>query len=316
MMASDAQIDVLLATYNGARFVAEQIDSILAQGHPHLRLLIRDDGSTDQTPAILAQYAARWPEKVAVLDGGGNLGPSGNFSALLQQATAPYVMLSDQDNVWLPGRIDGLLARIERLEAELGPQRPILVHSDLTVTDEALRPLCPSFWSYQHLDPWRGSTLNRLLVQNVVTGCAVMLNRALAQKARPIPPEAVMHDWWLALVAAALGRLDCLPESGILFRQHGTNQIGAVRWDLPHVLHKAATFWDRRLVTKGMQETQRQARAFGERFDGELTPAHREAVQAYAGLGQQGFLQRRLLVVRHGFYRTGWLRNVSLLAKV
>ncbi len=164
MMATNAQIDVLLATYNGARFVAEQIDSILAQRHPHLRLLIRDDGSTDQTPAILAQYAAERPETITIVDGSGNLGPSGNFSALLQQATAPYVMLSDQDNVWLPGRINGLLTRMQRLEAELGPERPILVHSDLIVTDETLRPLCPSFWTYQHLDPWRGSTLNRLFV--------------------------------------------------------------------------------------------------------------------------------------------------------
>lgn len=316
MTPTPDQIDVLLATYQGARFVEAQIDSVLAQGYSHVRLLIRDDGSTDETPAILARYAAQSPQTIRIIEGGGNLGPSGNFSALLQRAEAPYVMLCDQDNVWLPGRIDGLLHRMKQLEATLGSNRPILVHTDLTVTDEDLRRLCSSFWTYQHLDPQRGSTLNRLLIQNVVTGCAVMANRALVQKAGPIPPEAVMHDWWLALVAAAFGQLDGLPEAGILFRQHGTNQIGAVRWDLPHVIRKAVTFWDGRLVAKGMQQTQRQARALQNRFASDFTPAQRELVEAYIALGQESFLRRRCLLLRHGFYRTGWLRNLSLLAHV
>lgn len=316
MTTGPDHIDVLLATYQGARFVEAQIESVLAQGHPHVRLLIRDDGSTDATPAILARYAARCPQIVTVVEGSGNLGPAGNFSRLLQRAEAPYVMFCDQDNVWLPGRIGALLRRMKQLEAEWGPDRPILVHTDLTVTDEALRPLCPSFWRYQHLDPRRGSTLNRLLIQNVVTGCAAMLNRALVQKAGPIPPEAVMHDWWLALVAAAFGRLDCLPEPGVLFRQHGTNQIGAVHWNLAHVIRKAATFWDGRLVAQGMRQTQRQAHAFWSRFASDLAPAQREAVEAYIALGQESFVRRRWLLLRHGFYRTGWLRNLSLLVRV
>lgn len=316
MTTGDDRIDVLLATYQGARFVEAQIDSVLAQEHPHLRLLIRDDGSTDGTLAIVERYAARWPETITLIEGTGNLGSCGNFSALLQRVEAPYVMFCDQDNLWLPGRIDGLLRHMRRLEAELGPDRPILVHTDLTVVDEALHVLCPSFWTYQHLDPRRGSTLNRLLIQNVVTGCAAMLNRALVQKAGPIPPQAMMHDWWLALVAAAFGRLECLPDASILFRQHGTNQIGAVRWNVAHVVRKAATFWDRRLVVQGMQQTQRQARALWERFGPELTPTQREAVEAYIALGQESFLRRRWLVLHHGFYRTGWLRNLSLLARV
>ena len=120
--------------------------------------MVRDDGSTDATRSILADYAARQPQAVTVVDlQGPRLGPCGSFARLLEQSSAPYVMLCDQDDVWLPEKTAAMLGRMKELEGQLGGQTPLLVHSDLVVVDDALKTLHRSFWAYQRLDPVRGS---------------------------------------------------------------------------------------------------------------------------------------------------------------
>jgi glycosyltransferase involved in cell wall biosynthesis len=317
MASGEPTIDVLMATYNGACFVEEQVRSILDQSDGRLRLWVRDDGSTDGTPAMLARHVARQAGKVVLIPNGGRrLGARGSFAELLEHSTADYVMFADQDDVWQPGRIARMLGRMQQAEAESGRQTPILVHTDLTVVDEQLRTLHPSFFRYERLDPWRGATLNRLLVQNVVTGCASMVNRALARRAAPIPGEAIMHDWWIGLVAAALGRVECMSEATVLYRQHGQNRIGAKRWGAAYVLRRASSLLGHRGFVKQLQDTQRQAKVLLDRFGPCLAPRKRAALTAYASLARRGVIQRRLLLVRHGFYKSGWVRNVGLFAGV
>ena len=189
---------------------------------------MRDDGSTDGTAAILAEHARRRPDLIRLVDGGGQrLGACRNFSTLLELCDADYVLFADQDDCWLPDKIARTLARMKLSESLYGKELPLLVHSDLTVADEALRPIHPSLWRYQRLDVHGGAALPRLLVQNVVTGCAAMLNRPLVQACTPIPQEVVMHDWWVALVASILGRVECLDEPMVLYRQHAANRVGA-----------------------------------------------------------------------------------------
>ncbi len=316
-MAADLpRVDVLLATHNGADFLEAQLRSLLEQTYPVVRVLVRDDASTDATPALLADWAARRPGKIEILDGGPRLGACGNFAALLQRAEADYVMFCDQDDVWLPGKIARTLDKMRQTERQAGPDQPLLVHTDLAVVDESLCGLGDSYWSYQHLDVRRGATLNRLLIENVATGCASMLNRALVRKAAPIPAEAVLHDWWIALAAAAFGRIERLDEPTVLYRQHGCNQIGAVRWGPRHVARKLGCLFDRNYLAAGLEASQRQAAAFLERFGPELPPAKRRAVEAYAGLGRCGFFARRWRLARYGFYRSGWLRNLALFARI
>jgi glycosyltransferase involved in cell wall biosynthesis len=317
-MAADLpRIDILLATHNGADFLDALMQSLLEQSEQGFRLLVRDDASTDATAATLTAWSARWPGKIELIDGGGpRLGACGNFAALLARTEADYVMFCDQDDAWLPEKIARTLARMNKVEREAGADRPLLVHTDLAIVDDLLRPLSRSYWRYQHLDVRRGATLNRLLMQNVATGCAMMANRALVRKAVPIPPEAVLHDWWLALVAAAFGRIECLDEPTVCYRQHGSNQIGAVRWDLAHLARKASSLWDRGYLVEFLAASTRQAQAFLDRFGPELTPPQRRAVAAFAGLGQCGFLRRRWRLARYGFYRSGLLRNLGLFARI
>jgi glycosyltransferase involved in cell wall biosynthesis len=330
MTVQPPRIDILLATHNGVCFLGEQVRSLLAQTYPHFRILARDDGSTDATAALLADLAARCPGKIEILDstvgqvgnlphenrGGRRLGSRGNFAALLEHADADYVMFCDQDDVWLPEKIERTLRTMQDVERQSGADQPALVHTDLAVVDEALRPLGRSFWEYQHLDVRRGATINRLLIQNVVTGCAAMANRPLVEKALPIPPEAVHHDWWFALVAATFGRVEPVEEATVLYRQHGRNQVGALRWDAAHVVRKAQTLFDRTYLVRNLRDSRRQARTFLERFGPGLPSGQRSAVEAYARLGDCGFLARRWYLARYGFYRTGWIRNLSLFARI
>ncbi len=317
MTSRENRVDILMATYNGGRFLDEQIRSILEQTHREFRLLVRDDGSWDTTPSLLAEYAGRRPRQIVLLEQHAkNLGPAGSFSALLQQADADYVMFCDQDDVWLPDKVERILHRMKQIERQEGAEQPTLVHTDLVVADEWLGTLSDSFWKYQRLDPRRGSAFNRLLVQNMVTGCACMLNQALVRKAAPIPPEARMHDWWVALVAAAFGRVECLPEATVIYRQHGSNALGAERWGPSYVIRKALGFFRVPGLAGNLRTTQQQAKAFFRRFGPELPPPRRQALQAYAEIDQFGALRRRLLLLRHGIYKAGWIRNLGLFARI
>jgi hypothetical protein len=307
------RIDILLATRNGAAYLDRQIESILAQWLPGCRLLVRDDGSTDGTVELLDRYVRHSGRAMRrIQDDDGRLGPCGNFARLLACSDADYVVLCDQDNVWLPGRISAPLARIQTLEQRLGRDAPILVHTDMAVADAALRPIAPSFWAYGGLDPASCTTLNRLLVQNVVAGCAATLNGALVRLARPIPQGALMHDWWLALVAAAFGTLDWLAQPTVIYRQHAGNAVGIRGMDWAYLRDKAAHC----LGGDAMRGTDGQAAALLGQFEQRLPPRQRDLLEAYAGLKRCGFWQRRRKIARYRFLGCGWLRNLAWLATV
>lgn len=304
-------VDILLATYNGAQYLAPQLDSILAQTFTGWRLLVRDDGSTDATPAILASYQAKFPNSITILPNEGQtLGASGNFAQLMRLADADYLMFCDQDDVWRPDKTELTLAAMRELEARHGTDTPLLIHTDLSVVGEDLSPVADSLWRFQHSDPVGGTALNRLLVQNAVTGCTVMINRALSDLALPIPAEAVMHDWWLALTASAFGQIGHLPASTVLYRQHGANDVGARPFNLRDIVGQ---FHCRPETRATIARIQRQGAAFLDRYRDRLTPAQREMLEVYARLDSfNGFL-RRWYLLKHQFFYTGFIRNVGRL---
>lgn len=233
--ATQPRIAILLPTWNGEKFLAEQLDSLLAQTYPNIIIVIRDDGSTDGTPVLLSKYAAAHPYHIRVLaDDGRNLGASGSFSHLMNYALQhqkelglerAWLMFCDQDDVWVPHKIAVSMQRMQALEQQY-PRAPLLVHSDLKVVDEQRQQIAPSFIAYQGLEPLR-NTLGRMVVSNTVTGCTALLNEELALLAIPVPAAAVMHDWWLALVVSAFGHISYIDEALVEYRQHGRNAIGA-----------------------------------------------------------------------------------------
>jgi len=231
-LADDGEplVDILLATYNGARHIEAQLDSLAAQTYTHFRVLVCDDGSNDATVAIVQAYASRWGEKrlrwVPNPQPGG--GAVRNFEGLMAAAMADgaarWILFCDQDDIWLPQKIERLARAMATLENGNG-EVPCLVHSDLQVVDEHLRTLAPSFMRQQRINV-PAMTLPVQLGVNHVTGCTMMINRALLALALPLPSEAVMHDWWCALLSSQ-GRRHWVPEPLVLYRQHGANQVGA-----------------------------------------------------------------------------------------
>lgn len=304
-----ARIIVLLPVYNGAEFLSEQIDSILAQSHTNLQLICRDDGSSDASPEILRTYAARYPEQVKLLqDDKGNLGASASFSELMVWVldqdgidSGVYVALADQDDTWHLDKLKRCLDTMMASERQFS-QIPLLLHSDLRVVDASGKEIAPSLMTYQGLDPGR-TQFAAQLISNTVTGCTSLMNMALLKKALPVPPQAVMHDWWLSLVASAFGHLIFVPAALVEYRQHGRNTLGArehkkasLSWQ---TVAKVFQLKQTRQAQTLFQQAAAQAQAFEAAYKDELGAADRKIIREVmrlplVGLWQQRFLFRRL----------------------
>lgn len=222
-------VSVAMGTHNGGRFVAEQLRSILDQVPPPDELVVSDDASSDDTVAIVREvFGAHAPAgtRLVVLENPKALGVVGNFEQALSAATGDLVALSDQDDVWRPGR---LAAAVEQFEAD---PSLLLLHADARLVDAGgaptgmtlLRSLDATGWELNRLEHGRG--LEVLIRRNLVTGATTMVRRTLVDRARPFPSSWV-HDEWLAIIAAASGGVRLLPEPLIDYRQHGANAIGA-----------------------------------------------------------------------------------------
>lgn len=300
-------VDIALATWNGARFLPSLLDSIVAQSYPNWRLVVRDDGSSDRTSEILATFAEHHKSRVELVqDDRVRLGVTRNFEAAVRRCTANYVAFADQDDIWLPDKLQHTVQRLLAVEEEVGKATPILVHTDLRVVDAALGLIAPSFMRMMRLDPLAGATIKRLLVRNVVTGCTMLANRALVDAASPVPEAAVIHDWWLALVGACLGRVEFIDERTVLYRQHGTNSIGAVDgWSLHSTLARLLG------ARAAIGRRYGQAAALSEILSAYLFPQTREDIDRFSRLGSIGLWRRAAATVLHGYFDHGWMRTAS-----
>lgn len=304
-------VDILMAVYNGEQFVSQQIDSILKQTYQDWRLIILDDCSTDQTMEILDTYQRLYPDKITYSSNLVNShSPKDNFFNLIQDSQASYVMTCDHDDVWLPEKIEQTLACMQKAEKRFGTDMPILVHTDLVVVDENLKMLSPSMIKSQNLSPNR-VRLRELLVQNQITGCTMMLNRMLANLAKDMPPEAVMHDWWYGLIAATFGKIIFLPTATILYRQHMGNQVGAKAVTSREYITNRLTHSDE--IKTAIHQTYRQAAAFLERFGQELSEPQREMVQAFAQMNDSKKLRRLQTLFHYRFFKGGMIRKIGQL---
>ena len=249
-------VDILLATYQGARYLDDQLKSILAQTYSQFHLWIRDDGSNDGTQEILQKWKQLYHDKITIVPTAERLGIKKNFSELMKHSRASYIMFADQDDIWLPFKVEACLNRLKTMERQYGSHLALVVHTDLKVVDQDLKEISPSFWHYSKLRPDLIS-LNRLLPQNVLTGCTMFMNRALVDLAGPIPEAAIMHDWWIALVAACFGHIGVLNQPTILYRQHSTNDTGAKRYGFWHILTQPSRY--KKNLKNNIHKTYQQA---------------------------------------------------------
>ena len=235
-MVEHRRLAILLSTFNGETFLSEQLDSILQQSFTDFIIVARDDGSVDRTPGILTQYAAEHVGRFFILpDEGSNLGAKASFAALMQYVlehkselglTRAYMMFADQDDIWAANKIEIEFNSLLLLETADGYRMPALVHSDLEVVDCEGKRIAASYIAYQGLQSQRDSLVNQVQ-SNLVTGCTAVINEELALKVLPIPDQAIMHDWWIAIAAVAYGRRLFIDQRLVRYRQHGRNTIGA-----------------------------------------------------------------------------------------
>lgn len=304
-------INILLSTYNGEKYLKEQLDSILSQSFNDFKVLVRDDGSTDSTIAILKEYEKMYPNKINLIeDDEGNLRSSRSFMKLLENSDSEYVMFCDQDDVWLPEKIEMTLKKIIEMKQEFG-DIPLLVHTDLVVVDESLSMINNSFFKFQKIDPCRDS-FNNLLMQNVITGCTVMINKELVQKCLPIPDGVIIHDWWAGLVVSKFGRIGYLSQTTIQYRQHRANVVGAKGFTIRAVFRKIYVLFTSDII----KQYQKQAKAFLEQYQNELDSETIQMLQEFSTLEQKTWWQKRAVLLKYKLFKQGFVRNAGLFLKI
>lgn len=216
------ELTVVLATHNGVCWLPALLASLARQTFAPTRLSILDDASTDGTWELVRDAAVPGRQTVAGRQET-NEGAIRTFERLLSLVITEYFALCDQDDVWLPDKLERSVRLLELSGADL-------VYTDLEVVDENLNELAQSMWRFSHMVPVAGRSMIPLILKNCVTGCSVVGRTSILRKALPFPPGIPMHDGWLALVAACGAGVAPLREATILYRQHGNNEIGAVRF--------------------------------------------------------------------------------------
>lgn len=244
-------IDILLSTYNGEPFLEQLLQSLKDQSYTDWRLLVRDDGSTDRTAEIISDFSKEETERVVLIrDNLKKMGPKRSFETLLQSSTADYFMFCDQDDVWLNNKIQQTYDKMKELEGQ-SQGIPVLVFTDLTVADEKLNLLYPSFWNYTKVNPANIKNTYRLLINNPVVGCTVMINRAAKSVVLPFPDRALMHDRWMALKVAQEGVIDFLEKPTLFYRAHENNSIGVEAFNRGYVLRRSSAILE--TITRNVQ---------------------------------------------------------------
>ena len=219
------KVDILMATYNGEKYLRPQIDSILNQTFKDFNLIICDDCSKDSTWQILEEYQKR-DSRVKIIKNEKNLGYNKNFEKLLSYVESDYFMLSDQDDFWLENKVEESYKKITSENLNL-------VCSDLEVVDGDLNTIHKSMWEF-----WpdyniktkikKSKDYRSCLMTNCITGCTTIINSKLIPKLVPLPGYPIVHDWWIGLVAGSMGEIGYIEKPLIKYRQHGNNQIGYV----------------------------------------------------------------------------------------
>lgn len=306
-------ITVLMAAYQGRAYLKEQLDSILNQTVPGLAVLISDDGSGDGTWDVIEDYVRRYPGQVHgvrhVKKEGESLNPAcANFFWLLAQAEGDYILLSDQDDVWNPDKVECMMDAMAESEAQWGADTPLLLYSDAVVVNCELEEIAPSFFEYQKIDCQR-TELSQILVENPVTGAAAMMNGALLTRLRQAPQQCLMHDWWMALTASCFGRIVCIRQPLYRYRQHGRNTLGARETGSVEDIKRRMNQGEQ--VKENYRQMFAQASCFLEQFGGELTERQVEVLQAFLALPDQGPVGRFKSVCRYHFYKSSRLQTVA-----
>ncbi|MCO5232442.1 MAG: glycosyltransferase family 2 protein [Chitinophagales bacterium] len=309
-----AMVDILLASYNGEKYLDEQLESIFNQDFHDFRVLIRDDGSTDETLNILAKWKGLYPQKIELVeDGKQNLGATQNFNRLMEISTAPYVCFSDQDDKWMPEKVRKQLAFIQSIE-EKHPEKGVMIFNDLIICDESMNILSPSLIEKDRLDT-RAIKTHRLLIQNVPYGCASFVNRKLLNTAIPIDSRALLHDHWLALVASLTGCLCYLDDVLVYHRIHDNNASRAGSEHKREISNGLMDKLNNQNFQKYLDKQVLQAEAIQEAFTSILTNEQNAMLEDFIRLKLTRGMKRKWIIIKNKFFKNSLLNTIKLILR-
>lgn len=235
-----AEVEILLSTYNGEKYLEQQIESILSQTFGNFVLTIKDDFSTDGTMAIIQKYINKYPAKIRQFIDPKykkNMGSTFSFGRLMQQSEGKYLMLCDQDDVWMEDKVEISLNKLKEVETK-NPGKPAMVFTDMIEVDKELKTINESFIKHQKLSPKVIKAPTKVLAMNVVAGCTTIFNRACINVILPFPSTKVIHDHWMAINVSHYGVVEFLDVPTLYYRQHSANVVGANNIGMKYYLSK------------------------------------------------------------------------------
>ena len=312
MTINSNSVAICMATYNGEKYIIEQIDLILRQTYQNWVLFIRDDNSTDNTVKILKKYSIKYPDKITIVENDKLVCKSAkkNFAAVLKFVTEKYnfqyFMFSDQDDIWLKDKVEKSLKKMK--EHEKKEMKPYLLHTDLRVVDQNLKTLGNSFFSYRALD-YTVKDIRHLLVQNNITGCTMLWNKKFNDLVNISDENVAMHDWWMAIVASLMGEIICINEPTILYRQHGGNVVGATN------VNSISFIVKRMLGAAHVRETLKlafaQAQAIVSKYHDEMTEEQIKIFECFIGIQDNNKVMRIKKILENGYLKQGLVQIIG-----
>ncbi|HIH1136639.1 TPA: glycosyltransferase family 2 protein [Streptococcus agalactiae] len=298
------KVNILMATYNGEKFLAQQIESIQKQTFKEWNLLIRDDGSSDKTCDIIRNFTAK-DSRIRFINENEhhNLGFIKSFFTLVNYEVADFYFFSDQDDVWLPEKLSVSLEAAKHKASDV----PLLVYTDLKVVNQELNILQDSMIRAQ--SHHANTTLLPELTENTVTGGTMMINHALAEKWFT-PNDILMHDWFLALLAASLGEIIYLDLPTQLYRQHDNNVLGARTMDKRFKILREGPKSIFTRYWKLIHDSQKQASLIVDKYGDIMTANDLELIKCFIKIDKQPFMTRLRWLWKYGYSKNQFKHQV------
>ena len=290
-------VAILMATYNGANYIARQLDSLMEQTYPYWRLVVHDDGSTDDTLAIVNGYSARDPRIILLDDRVSKQGASKNYLHLLNEVDSDLYLFCDQDDIWLANKIECMVNKIA------GSQQPTLVYGNAyfyregRVIDQKTTTIHPH------------TLRDSLFFNSGIQGCSMIINAQLLALLKPFPDVVAMHDHLLTMGAVAFGRIVYVDEVLMWYRQHALNVTGNQK--LGYLTKIRAFFKSGKPVIDSAHFVANQA--FYSRYFPLLTGENRELFQAYFRYAHSRSVVKRITILIKNRFTLGDKKGVLIL---
>lgn len=302
------KVQVLLATYNGEKYLSQQIESILDQDYRDFEVLVRDDGSSDNTLAILKKYAHLHPGVITIVP---TTFPTGsaksNFRELMSVCDADYIFWADHDDIWGREKISTMLTEMERLE-EGDVSTPVFVFSDAEVIDSEGCTTHKSYFSMKKIDPSVGYRLSNSLICVSSLGCASSINKAMLNYCKNVPDGVTGHDWYAHILALVFGKVSAIRKPLIKYRIHGSNSSNPSEVSLANYATKGGKL---AFVRRGVRLRIQQAQCIVSQHGANMEPESLKIFREFLSINQSGFIVRRYLLLKNRFLYSDILRNVA-----